>query len=115
MSKLSAVISFTQQTFVWQDPDLRLGDVVVPSRWTLYQEQHYARTLGDGTHDLGDRPLFELMGENCGFGSEACQVGANTWNYTFMYPLISYGADPEANDPTVESRYVPTALELCCT
>ena len=91
-----------------QDPALRIGDVIVPKRWALYQEQHYARILQNGTHDLRGRDPFEFMGDNCGYGSsdssKPCKIGTNTWNYTFMYPLVSFGADPKnAEDPTIES------------
>lgn len=91
-----------------QGLDLDVADVVVPARWALYQDQHFARVLENGTHILQDREPLELMGDDCGYGpglgsNEPCQLGINSWNYTFMYPLVSYGADPNAEDPTIES------------
>lgn len=84
--------------------------MVIPERWALYQEEHFTTILGNGSHDLGGHELDDLMGDDCGLGSGgdpmvACELGVNTWNYTFMYPVVSYGADPNnKDDPTIENR-----------
>jgi adenosylhomocysteine nucleosidase len=110
MNALTATgISFCISTFP-QNPSLRVGDVVVPERWALYQESHFARVLEDGTHRPAPWANPTLMGDNCGLGAEvggstSCEVGVNTWNFTFMYPIVTYGADPIADDPTIENAH----------
>ena len=94
-----------------------MGDVVIPERWALYQNQHFAKEEGGeeggGAHLIPDWQVPTLVGTECGAGvsgSEAtadlCAVGVDTWNYTFIYPSATYGADPTADgvDATTEGR-----------
>lgn len=81
---------------------MRVGDVVVPQQWSMYQKQHFAKELDDGSHEIPGWTTNMLLGEDCGAGFTAnipaeattCEVGTDTWNYTFIYPTASYGADP---------------------
>jgi hypothetical protein len=91
--------------------------VVIPRRWALYQEQHFAKELEDGSHEIPVWAYDNLVGEKCGPGmvdsnetAKTCTPGLNTWNYTFIYPMATYGADPTAPEgsinATTEGEYV---------
>eukprot|EP00934_Nitzschia_sp_Nitz4_P000995 Nitzschia sp. Nitz4//scaffold294_size23022//440//2738//NITZ4_008511-RA/size23022-augustus-gene-0.17-mRNA-1//1//CDS//3329546214//995//frame0 len=94
------------------DSDLRVGDVVVPERWMLYQKQHFAKELENGDHSIPSFELPTILGDDCGAGLTSntsadavlCTPGVNTWNYSFIYPAASWGADPlmEGDEATTE-------------
>lgn len=98
------------------DPSLRVGDVVIPEKWMLYQKQHFAKEKEDGSHEIPPWAVPMLLGDDCGAGLTAdtaadatsCEVGVSTWNYTFIYPSASYGADPnlEGDEGTIEGDRV---------
>jgi hypothetical protein len=68
---------------------------------------------GGGEHIIPGWQVPTLVGTDCGAGisgseatAVACTPGVDTWNYTFIYPAASYGADPTAEgvDATSEGR-----------
>jgi hypothetical protein len=94
-----------------KDPSLRVGDVVVPERWSLYQKQHFAKEMENGDHEIPDWAIPNLMGDDCGAGiagASNCVPGVNTWNYSFIYPTATYAADPtqDGRNATIERPYV---------
>eukprot|EP00980_Cylindrotheca_fusiformis_P006000 scaffold1284_cov108-Cylindrotheca_fusiformis.AAC.14 len=89
------------------DPSLRVGDVVIPERWALYQKQHFAKEKSDGSYDIPASDISGLLGEDCGPGTtKDCQVGVDTWNYSFIFPTASHAVDPISDGPnaTIEER-----------
>jgi hypothetical protein len=83
----------------------------------LYQKQHFAKEGGGedggGDHLIPDWQLPTLVGTECGAGISGsvetavpCALGVDTWNFTFIYPSATYGADPTAKgiDATTEGR-----------
>ncbi|KAG7374740.1 methylthioadenosine/S-adenosylhomocysteine MTA/SAH nucleosidase [Nitzschia inconspicua] len=98
------------------DPSLRVGDVVIPQRWSMYQKQHFAKEEEDGSHEIPGWTTNMLLGNDCGAGftsdtpaeATTCEVGSTTWNYTLIYPTASYGADPniEGETGTIEGDRV---------
>lgn len=92
------------------DPSLRVGDVVIPDRWALYQFQLFAKEVADGVYEP---PFFELdilVGPECGgfdgidtylSGPQACDVAAGeTSNFDFIFPKSVPTPDPFAEDET---------------
>jgi hypothetical protein len=87
-----------------KDPSLRVGDVVIPERWSLYQKQHFAKELENGDHEIPGWAVPNMMGDDCGAGISGseftathCLPGVNTWNYSFIYPTATYAADPTSD------------------
>eukprot|EP00747_Dinoflagellata_sp_TGD_P200275 gnl/TRDRNA2_/TRDRNA2_73668_c1_seq1.p1 gnl/TRDRNA2_/TRDRNA2_73668_c1~~gnl/TRDRNA2_/TRDRNA2_73668_c1_seq1.p1 ORF type:complete len:405 (+),score=77.06 gnl/TRDRNA2_/TRDRNA2_73668_c1_seq1:98-1216(+) len=105
------------------DPSLRVGDVTVPSRWALYQSQHFAKEV-DGGYEIPPWMLPSLVGKNCGGHLEACDIAAGeASNFDFMFPKVVATPDPNAEDPVQrttegDNRYVwwldadPDMLEI---
>jgi Phosphorylase superfamily len=67
------------------DPSLRVGDVIVPEKWAMYQHQVFAKEVAPGVYEPPGFELDILVGPNCGgfdglgtylTGPTACNVTA---------------------------------------
>ena len=86
---------------------MRVGDVVIPQRWSLYQKQHFAKETEDGNHEIPGWAMSNLMGHDCGVETNTtCTPGVDTWNYSFIYPTATYAANPNTDgvDATMEGK-----------
>jgi nucleoside phosphorylase len=88
------------------DPDLRVGDVVVPEQWALYQHQIFAKEVEKGVYVPGLGKNL-LVGEDCGgWDGSSYSTGDRICNYTsgeasnfqFMFPRTVQTPDPNAMD-----------------
>lgn len=112
-SNVCQLIFFLLKILCSQDAELNVGDVVIPERWALYQEQHFAKELEDGSHSIPSWMVSRLWGDDCGAALTGdastaipCTPGVNTWNYSYIYPQVVDGGDPtaEGDDATTEGR-----------
>ena len=108
-SSLTLTLTHSFSLCSYDDLLKKVGDVVIPEKWSLYQKQHFAKELEDGSHEIPGFQLPVLMGDGCGngFGPDAPLCGPGEyWNYTFIYPASVPGADPNAEgiDATSEGR-----------
>eukprot|EP00980_Cylindrotheca_fusiformis_P006001 scaffold1284_cov108-Cylindrotheca_fusiformis.AAC.15 len=86
------------------DPDLNVGDVVIPERWANYQMDVFSRELDDGTYLPVAFEQDLLVGPNCGgwdgiseylLGDAACNfTDGETSNFNFMFPKTIQAPDP---------------------
>jgi nucleoside phosphorylase len=92
------------------DPDLRIGDLVVPEQWALYQNQLYAKEVDEGVYVPVDFERNLLVGKDCGgwdgtgsylTGDRICNYTiGETSNFDFMFPKTVQTPDPDAMDET---------------
>jgi nucleoside phosphorylase len=90
------------------DPDLRVGDVVVPNQWALYQNQLYAKEVQEGVYVPVDFERNILVGKECGgwdgyrsylTGDRICNyTTGETSNFGFMFPKTVQTPNPDAID-----------------
>lgn len=74
----------------------------------MYQKQHFAKEGADGSHEIPGWAVSNLVGNNCGPGyEESCaDVGSSTFNYSWIYPTGTYGANPSVDgvNSTIEDK-----------
>jgi nucleoside phosphorylase len=89
------------------DPELRVGDVVVPEQWALYQNQLYAKEVAEEVYVPVDFERSLLIGKDCGgwdgssflTGDQICNYTiGETSNFGFMFPKTVQTPDPNAMD-----------------
>jgi nucleoside phosphorylase len=87
------------------DPDLRVGDVVIPERWVKYQHQLYSKKAGSVFEPVSfEREI--LVGKECGgwdgvdtflLGDGPCNyTSGETSNFGFFFPKTVQTPDPNA-------------------
>lgn len=89
------------------DPSLRVGDVVIPERWSLYQMQVYGTYNGEYWVPVEFEENL-AVGKECGgwdgvdsyfFGNRTCDFAAEeASNYGMMFPKTIQTPDPSADD-----------------
>jgi nucleoside phosphorylase len=101
------------------DPKLRVGGVVIPERWALYQMQVYSRETEDGYLPV-DFEQDLLVGKDCGgfdgvdrflAGDGPCDwTTGEASNFGFMFPKTVQRPDPNEPDPVKQISEVKLAM-----
>jgi nucleoside phosphorylase len=94
------------------DPLLKVGDVVVPERWALYQMQIYGREISDGVYEPPSFDRDLIVGKSCGAfdGVDTFLMGDGPCDYlageasTFGMIFPTSIQTPNPNDPLGENQ-----------
>jgi nucleoside phosphorylase len=88
------------------DPSLRVGDVVIPERWAMYQYLLLAKEPSPGVYELFPFERNILVGRDCGAfdgvasflnGDRPCDAAlGETSNYGMFFPKTSQTPDPSS-------------------
>jgi nucleoside phosphorylase len=92
------------------DPSLKVGDVVVPERWAMYQMQIYGREVSAGVFEPPGFEAGNVVGKTCGafdgvdrylMGDAACDpADASAFGMIFPQSIQT----PNPNDPLPENQ-----------